>query len=81
MLRRLFYFGYKVYKKDFIVDDFGFVKELRLSIVFIMGIGKIGYELVKMFKSFGVKVLGYDFMFNKVLIDVIEYVLFDEGFK
>ncbi|WFQ93145.1 D-lactate dehydrogenase [Mycoplasma feriruminatoris] len=75
--RKSAYWAYQSVNKNFKMDQYGFSKELKNSVVGIIGTGRIGYEAAKMFKAFGCEVLGYDIKPNDSLSDVIKYVDLD----
>lgn len=78
LLRNTFYMAEKMKKKNFIVDDFMFAKEIRNSTIGIIGTGRIGMEVAKVFKNMGAKVLGYDIYPNEANKIVLKYVSLDE---
>lgn len=71
--RKLSYFSSKASNNNFIIDEFGFAKEIKNSVVGIIGTGKIGYETAKMFKSLNAKVYGYDIYQNDKAQEILEY--------
>ncbi|ACU78745.1 D-lactate dehydrogenase [synthetic Mycoplasma mycoides JCVI-syn1.0] len=75
--RKSSYWAYQSVNKNFKMDQYGFSKELKNSVVGIIGTGRIGYEAAKMFKAFGCEVLGYDIKPNNNFEDVIKYVDLD----
>ncbi|QIW62191.1 2-hydroxyacid dehydrogenase [Mycoplasmopsis gallinacea] len=76
--RKTAHFAYNASKHNFQIDPFGFAKEMKNSVVAIIGTGKIGYESAKMFKGLGAKVLGYDPYPNEKAKEVLEYASLDE---
>ncbi len=76
--RKVNHFAVKSMNNDFSFDAFGFAREMKNSIVGILGCGKIGYETAKMYKGLGAKVIGYDPYPNDVCKDVIEFKSLDE---
>lgn len=78
LLRNTFYMAEKMRKKNFIVDDFMFAKEIRNSTIGVIGTGRIGIEVAKAFKEMGAKVLGYDLYPNEANKTILEYVTLDE---
>lgn len=73
LLRNTFYIANNSAKKNFKVDNFIFAKEIRNSIIGIIGTGRIGIEVAKAFKGMGAKVLGYDIYPNKNNKSILEY--------
>lgn len=76
--RRLEHFSYKTKELNLVIDSEGFSKEIKNSIVGIIGTGKIGFETAKMFKGLGAKVLGYDVYENDLAKNILEYKTLDE---
>lgn len=76
--RRVLYFGNKSLSYDFSFDNQGFAKELKNSTVGILGVGKIGYETAKMYKSLGANVIGYDVFKSEMAKQLIEFKTLDE---
>lgn len=64
--------------KDFMVTSDYFAKEIRNSIVGIIGTGKIGLTTAKLFKGLGATVIGYDVYPNEAAKEVLEYVTLEE---
>lgn len=79
LLRNTQYSADKSSKLDFKVTDTMFSKEIRSSVVGIIGCGRIGLTTAKIFKGIGARVLGYD-KFKKDT-DLVEYVSMDKLLK
>lgn len=79
--RKTNYFAYKAFHYDFMIDPAGYSKEMKSSVVGIIGTGRIGFETAKMFKGLGAKVVGYDIYKNEAVTSVLEYVELDELLK
>lgn len=60
LARNMAYTAHKTSQKDFTVDDAMFSKEIRKSVVGVVGIGKIGLTTASLFKGLGAEVLAYD---------------------
>lgn len=73
LLRNTFYMTSRTGKKNFIIDDNMFAKEIRKSTIGIIGTGRIGIEVAKVFKALGAKVLGFDIFENKSNESILEY--------
>lgn len=78
LMRNTFYMADNMRKKDFQVDDFMFAKEVRNSVIGVIGTGRIGMEAAKVFQAMGAKVLGYDIYPNAKNETILEYVTLDE---
>nr|NKE38360.1 lactate dehydrogenase [Spiroplasma platyhelix PALS-1] len=78
LLRNTFYMAENMRKKNFKVDDFMFAKEIRNSVIGVIGTGRIGMEAAKAFKGMGAKVLGYDIYPNDANKAILDYVSLDE---
>lgn len=76
--RKILHFANKSISNDFSFDNIGFAKELKNSVVGILGTGKIGYETAKMFKGLGAKVIGYDPLINEEAKKILEYKSLDD---
>lgn len=77
--RRSLYFASKAAAEyDYKILPEGFAREMKNSVVGIIGTGKIGLESAKMFKGLGAKVLGFDPYPNPNANGIIEYVSLDE---
>ncbi|QZX49467.1 2-hydroxyacid dehydrogenase [Mycoplasma sp. E35C] len=76
--RKIIHFSHKATNKDFRFDGTGFAKELKNSVVGILGTGKIGYETAKMFAGIGAKVIGFDPYINEQAKSILEYKSMDE---
>lgn len=48
-----------------------FLKEVRNCIVGVIGFGRIGFIVVKLFKGLGVNVIGYDMFFKIGVEDIV----------
>ncbi|WPL40289.1 NAD(P)-dependent oxidoreductase [Malacoplasma iowae] len=79
--RKILHFANKSISYDFSFDNVGFAKELKNSVVGILGTGKIGYETAKMFYGLGAKVIGYDPYINQEAKKILEYKSLDEVIK
>ena len=60
LLRHMAYTTDRARKKNFIVDNFMFSKEIRNCTVGIIGLGKIGRTTAKIFSGMGATVIGQD---------------------
>ncbi|WP_036464857.1 NAD(P)-dependent oxidoreductase [Mycoplasmopsis sturni] len=77
--RRSVYFASKAaLQYNYQILPEGFAKEMKNSVVGIIGTGRIGLESAKMFKGLGAKVLGFDPYPNPNANGVIEYVTLEE---
>lgn len=65
-------------KRNFIVDNTMFSKEIRNCKVGIIGTGKIGFTEAQLFKGLGATVLGYDIYENDAVRDVLTYTSLDD---
>ena len=79
MLRHLAYATSRSGKKNFVIDDYEFSKEVRNCTVGVIGLGRIGRVTASMFHGMGAKeVLGYDVFDIKGLGDIAKQVPLDE---
>ena len=76
--RRTAHFSFNTYCGNFKIDEQGFAKEIKNCTVGIIGVGKIGIESAKMFKSLGAHVIGYDPYINDSYKTIIDYKELDE---
>lgn len=81
LARNMSYTTHKTSKKDFRVDEKMFSKEIRNSVVGIVGIGKIGLTTAKLFKALGAKVLAYDAFKKDGVEEICKQVSLDELLK
>lgn len=72
-LRNLFYISNKTKQYNFKIDDYMFAKEIRNSVIGIIGTGRIGLETAKAWKGIGAKVLGYDIFPNVKYNSILKY--------
>jgi len=64
--------------KNFLVSGEYFAKEIRNSVVGVVGTGKIGLTAAKLFKGLGAKVIGYDIFQSDEAKEVLEFVSLEE---
>lgn len=76
--RKMIHFANKRKELNLTIDSIGFAKEMKKSIVGIIGTGKIGFETAKMFKGLGAKILGYDVFENDAAKTILTYTSLDE---
>ncbi|ADE19359.1 2-hydroxyacid dehydrogenase [Mycoplasma crocodyli] len=79
--RKSLHFAEKGRNKNFVVDPFGFSKELKNSTIGVVSVGKIGLAAAKMFKAFSPNVLGYDPYPSNEAKEVVDFVSLDELLK
>ncbi|BAC44056.1 lactate dehydrogenase [Malacoplasma penetrans] len=79
--RKIAHFSFNAYNKNFVIDSFGFAKELKNSTVGIIGTGKIGLATARMFKGLGSKVIGYDVYQSEEAKQVLNYESLDNLLK
>lgn len=78
LLRHTAYTVNNTSDKNFIVDGFMFSKEIRNCTVGILGAGKIGLTVAKLFKGLGAKVIAYDVFQSDAAKDIVEFKSLDE---
>ncbi|VEU78308.1 NAD(P)-dependent oxidoreductase [Mycoplasmopsis columbinasalis] len=77
--RKSIYFAAKAAANlDYTITPHGFAKEIKNSVVGIIGTGKIGFEAAKMFRGLGATVVGYDPYPNDKAKTVLTYLPLDE---
>lgn len=76
--RKTNHFAFQATQQDFRIDAPGFAKEMKNSVVGILGVGKIGIETAKMFKGLGAQVIGYDPYINDAYRTTVEFKTLDE---
>lgn len=65
-------------RKDFMIGSDYFAKEIRNSVVGIVGTGKIGLTTAKLFKGLGAKIIGYDVYPTQEAKEILTYVSLEE---
>lgn len=78
MIRNLNLMADKMNKKDFLIDNNYFSKEVRNSTIGVIGTGRIGFETAKAWKSLGAQVLGYDIFPRSDAKGIIDYTSLNE---
>lgn len=78
LARNMSYTTNNTSKKDFRVDEKMFAKEIRNSVVGVVGIGRIGLTTAKLFKGLGAEVLAYDAFKKDGVDEICKQVSLDE---
>lgn len=78
LLRNVAYTASKTARKNFIVDEQMFSKEIRNCTVGVVGIGRIGFTCARLFKGLGANVLAYDVFHKEGVEDICTQVSLDE---
>lgn len=79
--RKMSYTTHKTANKDFRIDSNMFAKEIRNSIIGVIGIGRIGLTTAKLFKGLGATVLAYDAFKKDGVEDICQQVELDQLLK
>lgn len=74
LLRNVPYTTAKTAHKDFTVDSAMFSKEIRKSVIGIIGTGKIGLTTAKLFKGMGARIVGYDVFQSEQAKEIVEFM-------
>ncbi|GAA3198340.1 D-2-hydroxyacid dehydrogenase [Lentilactobacillus kefiri] len=80
LVRHIPQFQSRIAKDDYIVEGLR-SRELSEMTVGIIGVGRIGSTVAKIFKRFGARVLGNDIKENDKFRDVVEYTSKEDIFK
>lgn len=78
LLRNTAYTVQKTAQKDFRVDASMFSREIRNCKVGLVGIGRIGLTVAKLFKGLGAEILAYDAIPKEGVEDLVRQVSLDE---
>ncbi|BDV02494.1 MAG: lactate dehydrogenase [Candidatus Hepatoplasma vulgare] len=81
LLRKVQYTADRAKDGDYTITDIMLSKEVRKSVVGILGTGKIGYVTAELYKGLGAKIIGYDPYPNENYKNLIEYVSLDKLLK
>lgn len=79
--RKMSYTTNRTAHKDFRIDSHMFAKEIRNSVVGVVGIGRIGLTTAKLFKGLGATVLAYDAFKKDGVDDICQQVELDQLLK
>lgn len=78
LIRHTAYITNKTSLGDFRIDSVMFSKEIRNSVVGIIGLGRIGYTAYRIFKGLGAKVIAYDINPKPDIYEDVEYMPLNE---
>ncbi len=81
LLRNISYITNRTSNGNFTINEQMFSKEIRNCVVGIIGCGKIGKTVARLFNSLGAKVIGYDVNLNQEKYEYIELLPLDDVIK